>query len=81
MLVYVDDIVISSSCRTATENLLRQLATAFPIKDLGGLSYFLGIEAAMHLGGMSLTQKKYATDLLHRAHMENCKAASTPMSV
>lgn len=26
-------------------------------------------------------QRKYASDLLHRAPMENCKSVSTPMSV
>jgi histone deacetylase 1/2 len=28
---------------------------------------------------MTLTQRKYAEDLLCRTHMENCKSASTPM--
>ena len=28
---------------------------------------------------MSLTQRKYALHLLHRANMENCKSTSTPL--
>lgn len=31
--------------------------------------------------GITLTQRKYALDLLHRAYMENYRATSTPMSV
>ena len=29
---------------------------------------------------MTLTQKKYALDLLHRVNMENCKSTSTPLA-
>ena len=32
------------------------------------------------LGGMTLTQRKYALDLLHRVSMDNCKSTSTPLS-
>lgn len=81
MLVYVDDIVIVGSSQRAVAQLIHQLTSSFPIKDLGSLHYFLGIEVAHNSGGITLSQHKYATDLLHRAHMENCKPISTPMSV
>lgn len=81
VLVYVDDIVIASSCPTAVRHLLDQLVQSFPVKDLGPLRYFLGIEVASNSRGSSLTQKKYATDLLLRTHMENCKPVSTPMNM
>ncbi|XP_014751751.1 uncharacterized protein LOC106865674 [Brachypodium distachyon] len=81
MLIYVDDIVIASSCSKASAHLLQQLQAAFPIKDLGPLRYFLGIEATATSGGMNLCQQKYAADLLHRAHMEHCRPVSTPMAV
>jgi hypothetical protein len=35
MLVYVDDIVITSSSPKATRQLLQQLSVSFPMKDLG----------------------------------------------
>jgi hypothetical protein len=35
MLVYVDDIVITSSSPEATRQLLQQLSVSFPMKDLG----------------------------------------------
>lgn len=44
MLEYVDDIIIVSSSEKATEILIRKLENEFAIKDLGNLSYFLGIE-------------------------------------
>lgn len=79
MLVYVDDIVIVSSSASALDHLLCQLSATFPVKDLGSLHYFLGIEVLRNSGGMILSQQKYALDLLQRTNMGNCKAVSTPM--
>jgi histone deacetylase 1/2 len=79
MLVYVDDIVIAGSTPAAVEGLVRSLSNTFPIKDLGTLEYFLGLEASYNSGGMTLMQRKYALDLLHRVNMENCKSTSTPL--
>ena len=80
MLVYVDDIVIAGSTPAAVDRLVRSLSDSFPIKDLGPLQYFLGLEASYNSGGMTLTQRKYALDLLHRVSMENCRPTSTPLS-
>ena len=80
MLVYVDDIVIAGSNPEAVDGLVRSLAASFPIKDLGPLEYFLGLEASYNSGGMTVTQRKFALDLLHRVNMENCKSTSTPLS-
>ena len=43
MGVYVDDIVIAGSDKTSIERVKKQLVAKFDIKDLGELSYFLGI--------------------------------------
>ncbi|CAM8988098.1 unnamed protein product [Rhodiola kirilowii] len=80
MLVYVDDIVIAGSSPAAVDHLVQSLSKTFPIKDLGKLNYFLGLEVAYNSGGLTLTQRKYAMDLLHRLTMENCKPTSTPLS-
>jgi hypothetical protein len=79
MLVYADDIVIAGSTPAAVDRLVRELSASFPIKDLGTLSYFLGLEASYNSGGMVLTQRKYALDLFHRVSMENCRPTSTPL--
>ncbi|CAM8936114.1 unnamed protein product [Rhodiola kirilowii] len=80
ILVYVDDIVIAGSCASAVERLIQSLSASFPIKDLGILHYFLGLEVTYNSGGLTLTQRKYALDLLHRSNMENCRPTSTPLS-
>lgn len=81
MLVYVDDIVIVGSSPTAIDHLIRTLSSSYPIRDLGHLAYFLGIEVLHNSWGITLVQHKYASDLLKRANMMNCKSISTPMSV
>ena len=80
MLVYVDDIVLAGSSSAAVEKLVTTLSGSFPVKDLGRLEYFLGIEATYNSEGLVLSQHKYALDLLHRANMEQCRSVTTPMS-
>jgi histone deacetylase 1/2 len=81
LLVYVDDIVIASSCPDASASLIQRLSKVFPVKDLGPLHFFLGIEASHDPGGMSLCQHKYAQDLLRRTNMDKCSSVFTPMAV
>ncbi|XP_051211820.1 uncharacterized mitochondrial protein AtMg00810-like [Lolium perenne] len=67
-------------CPAAVDRVVATLSGTFPIKDLGRLDYFLGIEVSYNPRGMVLTQRKYALDLLHRANMEHCRAVTTPLS-
>jgi hypothetical protein len=43
VLVYVDDIIVASSSKKATEQLLHKFSHEFALKDMGDLHYFLGI--------------------------------------
>jgi hypothetical protein len=79
VLVYVDDIIIASSTPSATSALLSDLNKEFALKDLGDLHYFLGIEVNKVSDGLILTQEKYASDILKRVGMSDCKPVTTPM--
>jgi histone deacetylase 1/2 len=68
MLIYMDDIVVASSSDSAVDPLLHDLGMAFALKDLGKLSYFLGIEV------------KKVSDMLARANMSKCSTVDTPLS-
>eukprot|EP00253_Pinus_taeda_P031567 PITA_31567 len=46
--------------------------------DLGHLQYFLGLQILQSKEGISLSQSKYACDLLRHFHMEDCKPAPSP---
>ncbi|XP_071676783.1 uncharacterized protein [Lolium perenne] len=82
LLVYVDDIIVVSSSPTASTQLVSALRDDFAVKDLGPLHFFLGIEVLRQSsGGLVLTQRKYALELLRRAGMLKCQPATTPMTV
>ncbi|GJS80626.1 ribonuclease H-like domain-containing protein [Tanacetum coccineum] len=44
----------------------------FDMTDLGALNHFLGISVTRDTTGMFLSQKRYAIELLERAHILNC---------
>jgi hypothetical protein len=45
VLIYVDDIIITSSHPAAISKLISDLHSSFALKDLGPLHFFLGVEA------------------------------------
>ena len=49
------------------------------MKDLGFLSYFLGLEVSFDSDGYYLSQAKYASDLLSRPGLTNCKIVDSPL--
>jgi hypothetical protein len=61
LLVYVDDIIVTSSSPEVVDALLSDPNMDFALKDLGDLHYFLGIEVKYAADGLLLTQDKYAT--------------------
>ncbi|KAL5556599.1 hypothetical protein UlMin_038835 [Ulmus minor] len=79
VLVYVDDIIVSESYQQEIEKIIQLLNTTFSLKDLGNLSYFLGIKATLVADGLLLGQKKCISDLLIKSKMDNVKPLSTPM--
>lgn len=80
ILVYVDDIVVTGSSLQLVDKIIQNLATRFALKDLGQLSYFLGIEAQRTPAGLHLMQNKYILDLLAKTKMQDAKHVSTPMA-
>lgn len=60
--------------------MLKDIEKEFALKDLGNLHYFLGIEVNKVRDGIILTQDKYASDLLKKVGMSDCKPVSSPLS-
>ncbi|KAM1469282.1 hypothetical protein ACFXTO_040485 [Malus domestica] len=80
ILVYVDDIIVTGPNAQLCQDVISQLSSLFPVKDLGPLHYFLGIEVKWSSSGILLFQHKYILDLLSKAHMEGSKPCVTPLS-
>lgn len=79
LLVYVYDILLTGSCVTTMNSLIHYLHTVFALKDLGPLSYFLGIEACRDGSSLHLSQSKYIADLLARTNMKDANPISSPI--
>uniref|UniRef100_A0A2N9HV06 Reverse transcriptase Ty1/copia-type domain-containing protein n=1 Tax=Fagus sylvatica TaxID=28930 RepID=A0A2N9HV06_FAGSY len=52
--------------------LIHNLSKVFELKDLGTLSYFLGLQMHRSAKGLTVTQTKYATDLPTKHNMVHC---------
>ena len=74
----MDDIIITGNHGAFVAEIIRQLGVAFALKDIGPLSYFLGLQIEYIGGGVFVHQSKYAKDLLSKFHMLDCKPCSTP---
>lgn len=80
ILVYVDDIIVTGSSPAEVAIVISCLNSKFALKDLGPLSYFLGIQVEYTAEGVILSQKKYISDLLCRAKMQYANGLTTPMT-
>ncbi|CAJ2648141.1 unnamed protein product [Trifolium pratense] len=58
---------------------MASLSSEFAMKDLGHLNDFLGISVTQHKGGLFLSQRKYAAEIIDRAGMSSCKSTQTPV--
>lgn len=81
VIIFVDDILISGSSIKEIENLKLNLNKCFKMKDLGLLSYFLGISVEQDIknGTIVLSQKQYLENVLVKFGMLDCKPVNTPM--
>jgi Reverse transcriptase (RNA-dependent DNA polymerase) len=57
LFLYIDDIIIIRNNNEKNEKVKKYLKKEFDIKDLGQLSYFLGVEIATSSKGLFLSQR------------------------
>nr|GEV89691.1 ribonuclease H-like domain-containing protein [Tanacetum cinerariifolium] len=61
--------------------IIASLHREFSMTDFGALNYFLGISVMRDSSGMFLSQRKYAMEILERAHMVGCNPSRTPVDI
>ncbi|KAH9140730.1 hypothetical protein AeRB84_015057 [Aphanomyces euteiches] len=77
--VYVDDFILLSTNVNILDSTKRALSSRFTMKDLGPLTYCLGIEVErLEDGSILLHQSKYVSDILAKHDLANCNPVSTP---
>jgi hypothetical protein len=81
ILLCVDDMIITGDDTTGIHNLQKFLSQQFEMKDLGTISYFLGLEVTFSSNGYYLSQAKYASDLLSKVSLTDSKTIFTPLEL
>jgi hypothetical protein len=73
LLLYVDDIVLTTSSSRLRQRIITALQQEFSMKDLGQLHHFLGMHVQRRSDGFLLSQRQYMLDILDWAGMATCK--------
>ncbi|GJX32529.1 ribonuclease H-like domain-containing protein [Tanacetum coccineum] len=71
LLLYVDDIILTTSSSAFLQRIIASLHSEFSMTDLGSLNYFLGISAQRSASGLFLSQSKFAKEIIEQDHMQN----------
>ena len=77
----MDDIIITGNKSSFVTSIIKLLGVDFDLKDLGLLHYFLGLQIDYTSSGLFVHQTKYATDLIKKFGMTDCKPCKTPSSL
>lgn len=79
LMVYFDDIVVTGSSPSSIHQIISKLSKELSIKNLGSLTFFLGIHVCRSDEGLFLSQQQYVTNLLNNESLSNLKPATSPM--
>jgi hypothetical protein len=78
LFLYVYDLILTCSDSKLLNHVKTTLKKKLEMTDLGFLHYFLGLQVLQTNEGIFLSVSKYACDLLHRFHMDDCKSIPSP---
>ena len=81
--VYVDDILLAGKSMKKMEEVKKEFSEKFKVKDMGKLSYFLGVEIIQNkeTESMWMGQPLYTHTFLRKFGMDQAKPIKTPVNV
>lgn len=79
--LYVDDIPVLGSSQSVVSHAVAELKAAFPITDLGNLTYFLGLQIIRDrsAGTLLVHQSSFVDSLLKEFGLSDLKPTHTPL--
>ncbi|XP_071739887.1 uncharacterized protein [Rutidosis leptorrhynchoides] len=79
LVIYVDNLILKGNNTQLISEIKTKLDKSFSIKYLGSLNYYPGNEFLRNKNGMTMTQRKYALELLHTAGILDVKPSNVPI--
>jgi hypothetical protein len=79
LLLFVDDILITSGSHTQIIEIKKLLQNRYKMSDLGIAKQFLGIDIDQSPGHIRISQKYFIHSVLRRFGMETCNGVWTPL--
>lgn len=81
LLVYVDRLILAGTSLDEINIVKNHIDEKFKVKDLGDLNFFLGLEVARLKASISLSQRKYALDILSNVGFLESKTVNPPTDI
>jgi len=78
LVLYVDDLILTGSDPNHISHVNSILKKKFEMIELGHLHYFFRLQVLQSKENITLSQSKYACDILRHFHMEKCKPTPYP---
>lgn len=77
--LYADDLIFTGHSAQMFTQFKSSMKEYFDMSDLLKMNYFLEVEVKQNEGGISMSQSKYAAEILDRFGMSHYKPIMTPI--
>lgn len=82
VLIHVDDLLVSSNCQDAIDDLYSSLSKNFELKNLGDAKQYLGINITRNEGGhFAIDQVNYIEKIIQEAGLQEAKSSRFPLDL